>query len=215
MFHIARYVCSLTSLACGLSAVSLTGTVYDPSGGVVPGATVVLAGAQGDSQNAVTSEAGRFTFQAAPGAYRLEVRQPGFALHQTSVRLESDRVMPVFLRLGMVSESLEIAASGTPQAGPPRAVRVGGNVQPARLLKMPKPAYPTAARERGVHGMVALYCVILKDGTVGSLTPALDADPLLIEAAAAAVRNWRYQPAALNGQPVETQALVTLSFKLQ
>jgi TonB family protein len=215
MFRIAGYVCSLIALAGGLGAASLTGTIYDASGAVVPNAALTLAGTDGSTQNATAGEAGQFSFQAAPGTYRLEVRSPGFMLLNSNVRLEGDRVMPVFLRVGMVTETLEVAASGSPQPTPPRRVRVGGNVTPVKALSMTRPVYPASARERGIQGTVTLRCVILKDGSPASITPALDTDPELIEAATATVRQWRYQPALLNGQPVETEALVTINYKLQ
>jgi protein TonB len=63
-------------------------------------------------------------------------------------------------------------------------------------------------------GKVELHAVIAVDGTIQSLQ-ALSGDPLFISSALEAVRQWRYQPTYLNGQPVEVDTYITVIYTLQ
>lgn len=219
MSRIAGYVCLNAALAAGLSAASLGGTVYDQTGAVVPNAAVRLFAADNTNQTVNTNAAGQYSFQVAPGRYRLQVSSPGFAMFSSDVNVQNELKLPVFLRLGMVVETMEVSADlppgVKPQPGVPLRIRVGGNVGPVKMARMLRPAYPPSARERGVQGAVTFRCLIAKDGTVTNLTPATDADAMLVEAASAAVREWRYQPATLDGQPMETEALISVTYRLK
>ncbi len=219
-----RYVCLFALCAALAAAATLNGTVYDQTGGVIPKAIVTLSGLEsGFSQTVAASEAGAFAFKTlAAGRYRLEVRSPGFApYNQENVKLDVDANLsaPVFLRLGTVRETVEVFASAPPGVTRPpaasRAMRVGGRVQPVKLAAMPRVAYPEQAKARAIQGMVTFHATIEKDGSISSLSPATDADPVLAEAAAETVRNWRYQPAMLNGQAVAAEAVISINFKLQ
>jgi periplasmic protein TonB len=75
------------------------------------------------------------------------------------------------------------------------------------------PAYPNAARVRKLQGSVVLQAIINKQGKVDSLQ-LVSGDPLLAQAAADAVKQWRYKPYSHNGDPVEFQTRVTVDFKL-
>jgi TonB family protein len=101
-------------------------------------------------------------------------------------------------------------ASGRPSHGP---LRVGGNVQAARIINRVQPAYPQEAREEGISGTVRLHVVLATDGTVKQVE-LVSGHPLLAQAAIDAVRQWRYQPTLLNGEPVEVDTLVDLIFAL-
>jgi protein TonB len=92
-------------------------------------------------------------------------------------------------------------------------IRVGGIVSAARLIYQPKPEYPELARMARTEGAVELEAVIAKDGTIEMLK-VLRGHPLLIKAALEAVRQWRYQPTLLNGEPVEVVTEITVNFKL-
>jgi len=82
-----------------------------------------------------------------------------------------------------------------------------------RLLSRTEPQYPAKALAAHRVGNVVLKVQVAKDGSVSS-TRTLRGDPLLAAAAAEAVRNWRYQPYRLHGQPAQFQTDVTLSFAL-
>jgi len=208
----------LAALVPVIEAASVSGTVYDPSGAVVPSAGVVLiSAATGARQTANTLETGQFSFTGLPGGdYRLEISKPGFVLFARSLRLDARKEarVPALLKVGQITESLEVTAQGTPI---PRTakVRVGGKVQPAKLLAMPHVAYPESAKTTGTEGSVVVNAVVLRDGSVGSATAFGGADPELAKAALENVRQWKYVPAALNGEPVETAVTVEVNFRLE
>jgi protein TonB len=92
-------------------------------------------------------------------------------------------------------------------------VRLGGNVQAAKLVNMVRPVYPPLARQARISGTVRLHAIIAKDGTVVQLE-VISGHPLLVQAALDAVRQWRYQPTLLNGEPVEVDTTVDVIFTL-
>jgi len=92
-------------------------------------------------------------------------------------------------------------------------VRVGGQVEGAKLIFQVKPAYPEMARMARVQGAVRLEAVISKEGTVASLK-VVSGPPLLVKAAFDAVARWRYQPTLLNGEPVEVATEIEVTFTL-
>jgi len=96
------------------------------------------------------------------------------------------------------------------QTGP---IRVGGNVQAARILNRVQPTYPPLARQTRIAGTVRLHAIISKDGTIQQLE-VLSGHPLLQQAALDAVRQWRYQPTLLNGDPVEVDTTIDVIFSL-
>src|ERR1700751_573234 len=102
-----------------------------------------------------------------------------------------------------------------PRAESPRVrpTRMSEGVMAAMLVNRVEPQYPAIAREAHISGVVHLYAIIGKDGTVRELQ-IVDGNPLLARAAKAAVQNWRYQPTRLNGEPVEVETYVTVNFVL-
>jgi protein TonB len=91
---------------------------------------------------------------------------------------------------------------------------VGGNVQQANLLEQVRPQYPPLARQARIQGVVVLEAVINKEGTVDNLK-VITGHPLLINAALDAVKQWRYKPTMLNGEPVEVVTTITVNFAFQ
>ncbi len=96
---------------------------------------------------------------------------------------------------------------------PVQRIRVGGNVQQANLISNPKPVYPPLAKAARIQGTVVLEAVISKQGTIENLS-VLQGHPLLIQAAIDAVKQWRYKPTLLNGEPVEVITTITVNFSL-
>lgn len=96
---------------------------------------------------------------------------------------------------------------------PETPVRVGGDVQLARLIRQVLPAYPQTARQLRISGTVRLLGIIAKDGTIQRLQ-VLSGHPLLRQAALDAVSQWVYRPTVLNGQPVEVEAPIDVIFTL-
>ncbi len=75
------------------------------------------------------------------------------------------------------------------------------------------PAYPKQARIRKIHGTVVLEAIVNKKGSVDSLQ-LVSGDSLLAQAAADAVKQWKYKPYFHNGEPTEFQTRITIDFKL-
>jgi protein TonB len=114
--------------------------------------------------------------------------------------------------LGGIIGGLGGAPPPPPKAAPQR-VRVGGNVQQARMVRMIQPTYPAIAKQAHIQGTVVLHAIIAKDGTVQELQ-LMGGPPLLVKAAMDAVRQWRYQPTLLNGDPVEVDTTISVIFSL-
>jgi TonB family protein len=104
-------------------------------------------------------------------------------------------------------------ASESQVAAKPTRIRLGGNVAAAKLLTRVQPAYPPLARQTGISGTVQLHAVISIDGAIEQLD-VVSGHPLLIQAALDAVRQWRYQPTRLNGNPVEVDTTIEILFSL-
>jgi protein TonB len=100
-----------------------------------------------------------------------------------------------------------------PPPKPPQRVRVGGNVQQANLIRQIKPPYPPLARQARIQGQVVLEAIISKQGSVENLR-VISGHPLLIQSALDAVKQWKYKPTLLNGEPVEVVTTVTVNFNL-
>jgi protein TonB len=96
------------------------------------------------------------------------------------------------------------------QTGP---LRVGGNVQAARIVNRVQPVYPPLARQTRISGTVRLHAIIGKDGAIKELE-VMNGHPLLQQAALDAVRQWRYQPTLLNGEPVDVDTTIDVIFSL-
>ncbi len=92
-------------------------------------------------------------------------------------------------------------------------IRVGGNVQAAKLVRQPKPTYPPLAKQARIQGTVKFNAVIGKDGAIANLV-LVSGHPLLVPSATEAVRQWVYQPTLLNGEPVEVVTVIDVNFTL-
>lgn len=100
-----------------------------------------------------------------------------------------------------------------PKPVTPQRIRVGGNVQQAKLINQPRPMYPPLAKQARISGIVRLNAIISKDGTIQNLT-VISGHPLLVPAAMDAVKQWRYAPTLLNGEPVEVVTQIDVNFTL-
>ena len=100
-----------------------------------------------------------------------------------------------------------------PKAATPQRIRVGGQVEAAKLIYNPTPEYPPLAKMARIQGTVRLEAIISKDGTIQDLK-VLSGHPLLVKSALDAVKQWRYQPTLLNGEPVEVVTEIDVNFTL-
>jgi periplasmic protein TonB len=111
---------------------------------------------------------------------------------------------------GVIGGMGTVAPPKPKQTGP---LRVGGNVQAAKIISKPTPIYPPLARQTRISGTVRLHAIISKNGTIQQLE-VMSGHPLLQQAALDAVRQWRYQPTLLNGEPVEVDTTIDVIFSL-
>jgi beta-lactamase regulating signal transducer with metallopeptidase domain len=224
-------------------AATLSGTVSDPSGAVISGAIINVLGPSGSS-SLRTDPAGNWSVTGlAQGTYMVQIFAPGFTTASIvqDVTSPGESKFNTRLTVGNAVFSVNVTAKGTPRAAAagvpaqspkPKPIRVGGMVQAVKLISKTDPVYPDALRQQGVEGTVLINAIVGKTGNVldaqvapfasigagpGGRGPGPGATfvpPEMVEAALAAVRTWQYEPALLNGEPIEVLTHVTVSFKL-
>jgi TonB family protein len=96
----------------------------------------------------------------------------------------------------------------------PTRIRIGGNVAAAKLLQQVTPEYPAEARQNKVSGTVLLHVVLSREGYVARID-FVSGPPELLHASMDAVRQWKYQPTLLNGDPVEVDTMISVVFSLR
>jgi len=107
-----------------------------------------------------------------------------------------------------------LAAAQTPdQQQLPQRVRVSSGVESGLLIRKVNPQYPKKARKKHIQGTVILTASITKDGDIANLT-LVSGDPILAKAAMDAVKQWKYKPYFLKGQPVEVETSIQVNFTL-
>jgi protein TonB len=120
---------------------------------------------------------------------------------------------------GMIGGVIGALPSEAPPPPPPPKkkkdpIRVGGNVQASRLVHRVEPEYPELAKRARVSGMVILQVIVNEGGSVQEVK-IVRGHPLLNDSATRAVRQWRYSPYLLNGEPIPVIATVTVNFVLR
>jgi protein TonB len=100
-----------------------------------------------------------------------------------------------------------------PKAAPVQRIRVSQGVSEGLLLHKVTPNYPPLARQARIQGSVILAAVISKTGTIENLH-LQSGHPMLAPAAIEAVKQWKYKPYFLNGEPVEVETVITVNFTL-
>ena len=120
----------------------------------------------------------------------------------------------------VIGAGLSTAGSSVIEPPPPPPVEqphapvpVGGDIRPPVKIRHVTPVYPKIALDARVADVVILEAVIAEDGAVGAVK-VLRGHPLLNQAAIDAVRQWRFMPTLLNGQPVPVVMTVTVAFGL-
>jgi periplasmic protein TonB len=137
---------------------------------------------------------------------------------------------PVVNRAGKAQEGNESepaidvdqSANADPLAGlaagrrkePIAPLPVGGDLKQARLLKSASPIYPATARVQNVSGEVKIDALIDVNGNVSSVK-IVSGPALLHQSALDAVKQWKYDPAQLNGKPTPVHVVVTVHFRSQ
>lgn len=213
------------------SAGVISGVVYDPTGALVPRAQVKATNAAANLvRGAVTDNAGNYSLMALPsGNYTVEVRAAGFAsATRTNVSVEPGKAAGVNLKLRVGSVSQTLAVKGAPVAEtakakgpvpPPPArtdgkpMRVSAGVMAGNAISQPAPVYPDDAKAAKVQGVVVLHAIISKAGTVDNVA-VVSGPPALMVSAIDAVRQWKYKPYLLNGEPTAVETTININYTL-
>jgi protein TonB len=114
---------------------------------------------------------------------------------------------------GVIGGIISSTPVSVPKAATPTRVRVSQGVTQGLLIRKVQPTYPPLARQARIQGQVLLQAEISKDGTIQNLR-LISGHPMLTSAAIEAVKQWRYKPYILNGEPVEVETQITVNFTL-
>lgn len=114
---------------------------------------------------------------------------------------------------GVIGGIISSTPVAVPKVATPQRVRVSQGVTQGLLIRKVQPAYPPLARQARIQGTVLLQAEISKDGTIENLR-LISGHPMLAPAAIEAVKQWRYKPYILNGEPVEVETQITVNFTL-
>src|SRR6202453_2771835 len=113
---------------------------------------------------------------------------------------------------GGVMGGIGTAPAPVVKVAPPKGpARVSGGVVAGLKISGANPVYPPIARAAHVSGAVVLHAIISKSGTIENLE-VISGPEMLRNAATEAVRNWRYKPYILNGDPTEVETTITVNF---
>jgi protein TonB len=114
---------------------------------------------------------------------------------------------------GVIGGIISSTPVAVPKVATPQRVRVSQGVTQGLLIRKIQPAYPPLARQARIQGTVLLQAEISKEGTIENLR-LISGHPMLAPAAIEAVKQWRYKPYILNGEPVEVETQITVNFTL-
>ena len=116
---------------------------------------------------------------------------------------------------GVIGSVISSTNSAVPKFVPvvPQRIRISQGVTKGLLIHREEPTYPPLARAARVQGEVVLSAVIDTNGQIQNLQ-LVSGHPMLVPAAITAVKQWRYKPYLLNGQPVEVETTITVIFTL-
>jgi protein TonB len=114
---------------------------------------------------------------------------------------------------GVIGGIISSTPVAVPKVATPQRVRVSQGVSTGLLVRRVNPTYPPLARQARIQGTVVLHAVISKDGSIEGLT-LISGHPMLAPAAIDAVKQWKYKPYLLNGEPVEVDTEVLVNFTL-
>jgi protein TonB len=114
---------------------------------------------------------------------------------------------------GVIGGIISSTPVAVPKVAAPQRVRVSAGVTSGLLVRKVNPVYPPLARQARISGTVVLRAVISKDGSIENLS-LVSGHPMLAPAAIDAVKQWKYKPYLLNGEPVEVDTEVQVNFTL-
>ena len=118
----------------------------------------------------------------------------------------------VFFSLATIGAQSALGQASAPPAS--HRLKVSEVVASSLVAQKTPLKYPDAARNAGVQGTVVLNVVVSQTGDVKEVT-VVSGDPLLAQAAADAVKQWKYKPYAVDGAPVEMETQLSINFHLK
>jgi TonB family protein len=161
------------------------------------------------------SDASKPTSSGKPAAAPLVVKSGGAPAKKTTPAAP-DAPPPSVIGMAVPGSSAPPnLISGTASVPKPilQTVNVSQGVSQGLLVKKVQPTYPSNALTLHVEGAVELLATISKNGNITAVK-VVSGPPLLTRAASDAVKQWKYKPYLLNGEPVEIQTQVTINFRL-
>ncbi len=142
---------------------TVTGSVTDPQGNAVSGATVKLISGQGTARTAISNDSGSYTFASVqPGAYRLEVEMSGFKKASVSnfqALVDNTVTINVALEIGQVTEVVNVDAAGLESIVNTGDASLGNNFVSRQILNLP-------LQGRNVANLLSLQAAVTPDGSV-------------------------------------------------
>jgi protein TonB len=114
---------------------------------------------------------------------------------------------------GVLGSVMSSVPTAVPKVATPQRVRVSQGVSQGLLMKKVTPQYPALAKQARIQGVVVLQALIGKDGSIQNLH-VVSGHPMLTNAALEAVKEWKYKPYYLNGEPVEVETTINVNFSL-
>jgi protein TonB len=118
---------------------------------------------------------------------------------------------PQFLAVLACAGLAVLAAAQT--AKTPKRLRVSPRVAEELKTHSVDPTYPRESRDKGIQGEVILQATIDTKGNIGSLK-AVKGDPILADASIEAVKQWKYKPFLLDGEPIEVETTIKVVFHM-
>jgi GWxTD domain-containing protein len=211
-------------------AGAIAGIVMDKTGAVIAHAKVSATNTETGNQVArETDGAGSYSIAPLPaGNYNVQVAAPGFSRQlQKNVQVIASAKVGLNLRLRVGESTMTLTVKGTPlpptttpeeqvpdntaKPGGPQHVSAGAVM--GMIISRPDPVYPPEARAAHIQGEVVLHALISKDGVTENVY-AISGPPELIGCSIDAVRQWKYKPYLLDGEPTEVETTITVNYSL-
>ena len=214
--HMKRVILSALLTSAGLSAATVNGVVHDSNGGGIADAKVTLTNPDATTkEESVTAPDGRFQFSGGgPGQYILRIEKPGFVSIFREFDLKADSNMEREFTMPAEGSPAVADTLATGGEGQPKNIRVGGQVAESNLIRKVQPTYPMAAKAERTQGTVELEVAISQDGVPTEIQVVRSPSDDLSASALEAVRQWRYRPTLLNGNPVSILTSVIVHYTL-
>ncbi len=207
MTTLRRTVLSGLLASAGLSAATIGGSLFDANGIPVSNAKASILNADTAAKlEATTSADGKFVFESLPaGQYILRIEKPGLPAIYREFNVQEDSKVDRGMMLGDTAQH---------PASKPDQLRVPGEEQQAKLISKVTPVYPPSAKAAGIQGLVQLDATLSAEGVPVDVRVLSSPSDDLSQSALDAVRQWRYAPTLLNGDPIPVVTEIRVHYTL-